>query len=662
MKKIALLTNNTNRHVLHKKILGIRDAAVQKQLELTLHIFHSRAYSLSDPEYRTGENNIFRLPDFSDYDAFILDLHNTLKKGSKWFDSPQCRQLIQEISAREKPCVSIGGHLDKCFSISINDYDAMFSLMEHLDHAHGCKTFWFITGQAECEESCVRTKACLDYVKTHFGRDDHGLVFQGDFTPECGVSGFESFVNSQPGLPDAIVCSSDVIALGVLKAANDRGFCVPEDFLITGFDHRKESTITEPALTTVDQHWSVFGAKAIDILMKLWNQEPVSETEGLIRTSLICSESCSCKDLHSGNRTDTLFDKAFESISLDSFVHNCSQLEYNLLKCETVNQIGSCFQESLPFLQCESFYLVLDSGFLSYKAEDAYLHLRRKDTAEIGSHFPIEGYPRSMKAVFSFENGRLILKDQPVRSLSFFEGKREFSDYLFLPIHFGKFSAGYMVIQDSLNFLHLPYLSGIIHSLSTAIENLYIRRMLSRYNRILSDVSGKDAMTGFYNRLGYQRAACPLFEDKRNAGEDMTIVFIDMDKLKLMNDRYGHECGDYALTAITAAIDRQCENDVLKIRMGGDEFLLIMNRRTDEQVETLLRRIADEIPLTEQVKHLPYAPTISAGYLHTDHASRTDLDEYVKNADQLMYQVKKQKHDIIPANTEADDQVDTESL
>ena len=116
-----------------------------------------------------------------------------------------------------------------------------------------------------------------------------------------------------------------------------------------------------------------------------------------------------------------------------------------------------------------------------------------------------------------------------------------------------------------------------------------------------------------------------------------------MDGLKKMNDTYGHECGDYALKAITTAIDRHTDPNTLNVRMGGDEFLILTDRLPDEKVEQLLKEIEEEIPFTEEVQHLPYSPGISVGYIHTDMTNPKNLDDYVREADEFMYEVKVKK-------------------
>ena len=70
---------------------------------------------------------------------------------------------------------------------------------------------------------------------------------------------------------------------------------------------------------------------------------------------------------------------------------------------------------------------------------------------------------------------------------------------------------------------------------------------------MLSELYVKDAMTGMYNRLGYQKLACRMFEKKKQTGENLSIIFMDMDRLKSINDEFGHIYGDWAIKKIGRA-------------------------------------------------------------------------------------------------------------
>ena len=173
-----------------------------------------------------------------------------------------------------------------------------------------------------------------------------------------------------------------------------------------------------------------------------------------------------------------------------------------------------------------------------------------------------------------------------------------------------------------------------------SMENFYRNKRLECINRGLEEISMRDAMTGLYNRLGYQNQACRIFWENKEKNRNLTILFIDMDRLKYMNDTYGHECGDLAIKITAGAILRYRPDDALAVRMGGDEFLVVLPYMEREKVVELVDRIRSEISRQAKLLELPCELSISAGGINTDMESGKALDDYVREADEIMYREK----------------------
>lgn len=115
---------------------------------------------------------------------------------------------------------------------------------------------------------------------------------------------------------------------------------------------------------------------------------------------------------------------------------------------------------------------------------------------------------------------------------------------LFMPIHFRSRTVGFFVIRNAVYLMEKQYLFRVLNVLISAMENLHEKEKLEYMNHALTELSVRDTMTGLYNRLGYQQIACRYFEEKKKKEENLLIMFADMDKLKHINDHYGHEYGD----------------------------------------------------------------------------------------------------------------------
>ena len=643
MLRIALFTNNPDRQDFYKKMASIHEEVQKVDFQSNLHVFRARISPEMETNLLTGEYNIFFLPNLADYDIFVMDLY--WNSGDRYLESEWGHDFLEKILAQKKPSISIGNTLEGFVNIGINAEASMGELMDHLTKVHQCRKFWLISDMWVDPAIRARMEACRRYMEqSDVPCTSHQYVVNYGGTMDALCEGFDKLLSECGGLPDAIVCSDDYVALGIMYAGSKKGFNVPKDYRIVGFGNKPDGICTIPSLTSVAVNLEDYGKKCLALIEDLLEGRQISKQQCEVSYKIEYRSSCGCEYGNMEKLAQTFNQNIFDSFARAEFGNHIERLESDLLGCDTVNQVGMCFHESCLFPDCEALYLVLDRDFSSYRADDAYLNLKSSTISRGNPHFPIHGYPKTMKIVFSYENHVLTTKDRPIRSLfPVFEDTAGTHDFLFMPIHFRQYTVGCFVIKGGIHLLRNPYFVRTIRALCITIENLYTKRILTKYNKVLADLSIKDAMTGFYNRLGYERLACRLFEEKKKAGQDLSVMFIDMDGLKKMNDTYGHECGDYALKAITTAIDRHTDPNTLNVRMGGDEFLILTDRLPDEKVEQLLKEIEEEIPFTEEVQHLPYSPGISVGYIHTDMTNPKNLDDYVREADEFMYEVKVKK-------------------
>lgn len=153
--------------------------------------------------------------------------------------------------------------------------------------------------------------------------------------------------------------------------------------------------------------------------------------------------------------------------------------------------------------------------------------------------------------------------------------------------------------------------------------------------RALANKAQTDRLTGLYNRAGYDR----LLNDADLAST--TLVLVDTDKFKGINDRFGHETGDRVLQKIARSLSQNFRRGDRVCRIGGDEFAILMSDNDilqDDLLVEKVNRINQELAHTTD-DHLPYV-SVSVGAAHGGDAQ--DWTELFKQADQVLYQVKKE--------------------
>jgi diguanylate cyclase len=147
-----------------------------------------------------------------------------------------------------------------------------------------------------------------------------------------------------------------------------------------------------------------------------------------------------------------------------------------------------------------------------------------------------------------------------------------------------------------------------------------------------------DPLTGLYNRrLAEQRLTGEVSRSQRY-GHPLTVLVIDLNGFKQINDRHGHAAGDLVLKLFAERLNSAIRASDLAVRMGGDEFMVLLPECQPEQVQTLLNRLnsmavefhGENIPVTYAAGWAGYRPGETA-------------EQMLERADQALYADKRAK-------------------
>jgi diguanylate cyclase (GGDEF)-like protein len=173
-------------------------------------------------------------------------------------------------------------------------------------------------------------------------------------------------------------------------------------------------------------------------------------------------------------------------------------------------------------------------------------------------------------------------------------------------------------------------------------------RIVQRYNRrreeTLSVLSLRDELTGLYNRRGLFRKAAEYFEQSRRHRQRLLLVFADLDDLKGINDRLGHEFGDRALVEVTTLLRQTFRASDLLSRIGGDEFVALSLADGVDLAQSLRERLAENLARHNSRPDRPFHLAISVGLAWHDPGSPETLEQLLRRADTAMYDEKRQRH------------------
>lgn len=165
--------------------------------------------------------------------------------------------------------------------------------------------------------------------------------------------------------------------------------------------------------------------------------------------------------------------------------------------------------------------------------------------------------------------------------------------------------------------------------------------ILKENNIVLDTLSKSDGLTGILNRRGFYAEAEKLIQQGREKDCSLLIVYVDMNNLKIINDRYGHEEGDFSIKLISDILSDEMKNGGIAGRIGGDEFACILEYRMADEGESLLKKIYQRFEDFNEGSEKKYNVTVSAGAFLMNAKDEIALKEALTLADEKLYEVKK---------------------
>jgi len=171
----------------------------------------------------------------------------------------------------------------------------------------------------------------------------------------------------------------------------------------------------------------------------------------------------------------------------------------------------------------------------------------------------------------------------------------------------------------------------------TAISIFFIAWYLGKKYDQLKYQAYKDFLTNTYNRRTLFEVVPMLY--KKNP--KLTVLMIDIDKFKSINDRFGHDVGDLVLQKVAHLLIQNTRNKLdVVIRWGGDEFIILLSTDDEEEVKNIIDRL--EIGFKHLSKELKMSIHASIGYTVCTNTTQP-IEDYIRMADLNMYRHKKQK-------------------
>ncbi len=169
------------------------------------------------------------------------------------------------------------------------------------------------------------------------------------------------------------------------------------------------------------------------------------------------------------------------------------------------------------------------------------------------------------------------------------------------------------------------------------------RHALENQMEFIRQLSLTDPLTGLHNRRGF----VSLMEHRMSVAlrnkQKVSIIYADMDNLKVLNDKHGHSYGDEALLKVATLLKEVFRRSDILARVGGDEFAIALTDNESGGVEVIRERLLEKMREHNAQKKDPYPIELSLGIVIAEPDSGKDISGLLAEADKLMYEDKRRK-------------------
>lgn len=626
-KYIALLISEVCEVYQSQIIDGIKKRAVELNCNVAVFasFFSKQMESILGAQ---GENNIFNLINYDLFDGFIV-LPNALPEHI-------LSAAEETFKKMGKPVVYIDNENQNFYNVLSDDYNSFKLITNHLIKEHKFTRINCITGFEGMNLSEARLKGYKDALTENNIEVERERYTYGDFWRTAPFRFVEHILSCGLELPQAIICANDTMAMATCDALREHGIRVPEDIAVTGYDRIVDGRIYHPQIASMQPALLNMGKKSVDIIVDLLAGKETARTH-MISGIFYPTESCGCptvvrdKEMHDINTLN-------KGVELSQYFINSIYMYEELQESADVDALFGLLPKFLFMLEgIKSMHIFIN---------DNWDVLNEQEMKEKNYY---QGFSEKSVNKFFYSYNETIGDAGTIKTSdlfpAFFDTGLVPDLYFFFPINFRTLTFGYIVCSCNDD---TPAPSAIFRNwtkyLSNALEHLRSKEHLEWAIKRIERISEMDALTGVYNRLGYENRINKTFERAKKDNKDFLIINGDLDCLKKINDNFGHAEGDNAIRIIAKAFQNSFTEDEVCARIGGDEFIMFGTGYFDsEKQKSYFSRIKEYLHHYNENSSKPYIIDVSLGIYCNRVTENSTLKEWLDKADESMYEHKKGK-------------------
>ncbi len=588
----------------------------------TLFVYQTCTALYGNSRNDNGENYIFSLIDYDIIDGVIL-FSELLK------DKDIADRIAKKAMERNIPIIAVERPVEGCINARYDYGDCFEKIVRHIIVDHKLTKVNFIAGIEGNSFSEERLNIYKKVLAEQGIPYDPERVGYGDFWdyPTRGV--MQKFLKDGNELPEAIICSNDTMAITACNVIADKGYSVPDDIIVSGFDGIEDEEYHNPRLTTCRSGCSEMCQRMVEVFEDIRAGKEAPK-EILVNFEMVKSQSCGCvkkkandssvmmRELH--DRLDGYQQRVSDMNDIISYISIVRKPEliyeglegkdmfYDMFCCLNVDALDINIENGTTDVNFDQDNPFSDEMLMAYRGLFSY-------------HFdPSEETIRFKRKDIAPDFAKYIDMDKPV---------------IFSSLHYLNIPLGYLCMNMDMNIVFYERIQQVSETFGNGFGNV-------RIYKALEHLYTQDSMTGLYNRRGFYQLITPEFEKAAGMADSFAaIVSADLDGLKGINDNYGHAEGDNAIKTVADALRYAAESNEICARFGGDEFVVagIISGSEEEYSERFKKKFNEYLDRYNSSSDKPYKVNASIGLICHRLESST-VDELIKLSDDLMYEEK----------------------
>ncbi len=627
-KKIAVLTSGWAVDYVLAVLEGLEKTCRKRNADL--YVFTTYKSYESDGSPNTTGFAIFDLINPADFDGIVF-MPNLLN------DREMAEKERRRIQKSGVPAVSINERMEGLQYVGSDNHRVFKELVSHLIEKHRITEFAYIGGPNGEEGAESNFSAFKEALTEHnLPIPENNVYLNGDWTFDFAYEKAQKIFAKGKKLPHAVVCINDWAAMAVIKAALEHQVDVPNDLKVIGFDDISFASCVTPSISTVNMKSDKMGEEAAKIVLD-GGETPVFKK---IRAIPYYRQSCGCmKELTGKQKIYSMFSPQKIDAS-PRFASHLRHIENVFIQNESIGGLEDSLQkyfERRNNFEGKDFSILIKEEVIKSLVNVKYTYQSSTD------------YGKKMHVLVNIKSGKAQPKDPskqviPTRNLipESMEDDNP-STYLFIPIFNLRYLQGYYVSKDSFQMLRDKVGYNWSRDFGASIEKFRQTLGYKLMSEQLTVLSTQDALSGLLNRTGLDIFAQDLFFKNNVTNKNTLIMFVDINDMKVINDRYGHLHGDLAVKTVAEAIKDIFPKSFLAIRYGGDEFVVIGTKTGNAKID-YQDKLKKDLAQRTKTMSLPYSLSVSMGIKEFLPDKNAKLMQAIEEVDEIMYKSKEEYH------------------